>query len=109
MARDLILLSILILSGVHTINTKFLSDFSQCGKRESTLKAVSMLFRYGDRAPAVPYPLDPYRDYPWPGGYEALSQRGAEQLHTSGLIKSVRYSSLLSTNCGSEIKIFIKF
>ncbi|CAD7084874.1 unnamed protein product [Hermetia illucens] len=49
-----------------------------------------MLFRYGDRAPAVPYPLDPYRDYPWPGGYEALSQRGAEQLHTSGLIKSVR-------------------
>ncbi|CAD7084876.1 unnamed protein product [Hermetia illucens] len=100
--RNLILLGVLILSGVCSTSGRSLSSYSQCGKGQSTLKAVSMLFRHGDRAPGMAYPLDPYRDYPWPGGYEALSPRGAEQLHASGFIKSSRYSSLLSANCDSE-------
>ncbi|CAD7084870.1 unnamed protein product [Hermetia illucens] len=94
--RALILVGIFMLCYV---NGAFSSGYSQCGKGESTLKAVSMLFRHGDRSPAVPYPLDPYRNYPWPGGYGALSPKGAEQLFTSGLAKSTRYSSLLSVNC----------
>ncbi|CAD7084869.1 unnamed protein product [Hermetia illucens] len=97
--RNLILLSVLILSGAGSIGARFTSGYSQCGKGKSTLKAVSMLFRHGDRTPTLAYPLDPYRDYPWPGGFEALSEKGAQQLHTSGIIKSARYSSLFSTNC----------
>ncbi|CAD7084875.1 unnamed protein product [Hermetia illucens] len=61
-----------------------------------------MLFRHGDRAPVLTYPMDPHREYPWPGGYEALSQRGADQLYTSGFIKSTRYSSLFPSNCDSK-------
>ncbi|CAD7084877.1 unnamed protein product [Hermetia illucens] len=100
--RDLVLLSILILSGVDTNGAKSLSVYSQCGKGESTLKAVSMLFRHGDRAPTLPYRFDPYREYPWPGGYGALSQKGAEQLYASGFIKSIRYSSLISADCDTK-------
>ncbi|CAD7084865.1 unnamed protein product [Hermetia illucens] len=90
--QNLILLGILILSGGNNIR----------GTSGSTLKAVSMLFRHGDRAPAVSYPLDPYHDYPWPGGYEALSPRGYRELYGSGLIKSTRYSSLFAIDCDRD-------
>ncbi|CAD7084867.1 unnamed protein product [Hermetia illucens] len=90
--RNLILLGILILNGVDNIS----------GTSESTLKAVSMLFRHGDRSPGMSYPLDPYHDYPWPGGYGALSPRGYRELYGSGLIKSTRYSSLLSIHCDTD-------
>lgn len=82
------------------------------------------------------YPLDPYRDYPWPGGYGALSevwtllnslkclhlawapirfvsfiifQRGSEEMYGSGLIKSTRYSSLLSIDCDSDATCTVDF
>ncbi|CAD7084864.1 unnamed protein product [Hermetia illucens] len=90
--RNLMLFGLLILSGVDDIS----------GTTGSTLKAVSMLFRHGDRSPTMSYPLDPYHDYPWPGGYGALSPRGFNELFGSGLIKSTRYSSLLSINCDTD-------
>lgn len=41
--RNLILLSVLILSGAGSIGARFTSGYSQCGKGKSTLKAVSMV------------------------------------------------------------------
>ncbi|CAD7084879.1 unnamed protein product [Hermetia illucens] len=107
--RDLILFGILILSRVDDISAKFPSGCPRCGKGESTLKAVAMLFRHGDRSPTMSYPLDPYRDYPWPGGYGALSERGSEEMYGSGLIKSTRYSSLLSIDCDSDAACTVDF
>lgn len=41
---------------------------------EAPLLPISQqLTRHGDRAPVQSYPLDPYKDFPWPGGYGALS------------------------------------
>ena len=37
---------------------------------------VHLLFRHGDRTPIAAYPTDPYKDYPWPGGWGQLTLRG---------------------------------
>ncbi|XP_037912180.1 lysosomal acid phosphatase-like [Hermetia illucens] len=71
-----------------------------CGK--PALKAVSMLTRHGDRSPLMTYPLDPYLNYSWPGGQGSLSPIGAQQLYHSGVIKSLRYSSLLNRSCHNK-------
>ncbi|XP_037912432.1 lysosomal acid phosphatase-like [Hermetia illucens] len=72
---------------------------SKCISATSSLMAVSMLTRHGDRAPERGYPLDPYAEYEWLGGYGALSPKGVRELYLSGLIKSQRYASLLSPTC----------
>lgn len=71
-----------------------------CINAQSTLRAVSMLTRHGDRSPAEDYPTDPYAGYKWPGGPGALSPKGVRELFRSGLIKASRYSPLFAENCG---------
>ena len=41
------------------------------------LKQVHLLFRHGDRTPIAAYPTDPWKDFPWPGGWGQLTSRHA--------------------------------
>lgn len=56
------------------------------------------LHRHGDRTPTQSYPTDPYVNYPWPGGYGALSRKGARQLYNVGRHLRLKYKSLLPTD-----------
>lgn len=56
------------------------------------------LHRHGDRSPQKSYLNDPYKDYPWPGGFGALSPKGALQLYNLGKHLRMRYGRLLPPN-----------
>lgn len=85
---------------------------------QSTLRMVTVLFRHGARSPATTYPTDPHREYPWIGGYEALTvvssskrikdsyrnyrlfltQQGTEQMFELGQHLRSRYGALNPSN-----------
>ncbi|EDS35521.1 lysosomal acid phosphatase [Culex quinquefasciatus] len=65
---------------------------------QSTLRMVTVLFRHGARSPATTYPTDPHRDYPWFGGYQAMTVQGTEQMFELGQHLRSRYGALIPSN-----------
>lgn len=53
------------------------------------------IHRHGDRSPQKSYLKDPHKDYPWSGGFGALSPKGALQMYNLGKHLRVRYEQLL--------------
>ncbi|XP_014226772.1 lysosomal acid phosphatase-like [Trichogramma pretiosum] len=52
--------------------------------RDPALRKVFVVFRHGDRTPTETYPNDPHINYPWPGGWGALTKLGMRQLYKLG-------------------------
>lgn len=52
------------------------------------------MHRHGERFPRLTYATDPYKDFDWPGGLGALSQKGAADLYQLGLNLETRYKSM---------------
>ena len=66
------------------------------------LEQVHLLFRHGDRTPIAAYPTDPWRDYPWPGGWGQLTKRGINRHFQLGQWLRQRYEGFLSTEYSRE-------
>ena len=48
------------------------SEASISLSRTQSLRMAIILFRHGDRSPISTYRTDPYKNYPWIGGFLAL-------------------------------------
>lgn len=66
------------------------------------LEQVHLLFRHGDRTPIAAYPNDPWKDYPWPGGWGQLTKRGINRHFQLGVWLRQRYEGFLSTEYSRE-------
>ncbi|KAM9307680.1 prostatic acid phosphatase-like [Gastrophryne carolinensis] len=71
-------------------------------KVESKLKLAIVLFRHGDRSPAVTFPNDRYKESSWPEGFGQLTQLGKEQQFELGKYLRKRYSEFLSETYKTE-------
>ena len=65
----------------------------------SSLKAVAVLHRHGDRTPIATYPNDPWGNITyWPDGWGQLTISGKKRLYDLGQYVRTRYSNFLSDN-----------
>ncbi|XP_044741781.1 lysosomal acid phosphatase-like [Chrysoperla carnea] len=87
-----ILISILLLF-LCTSSFEFESDTST-----ANIQFISVIFRHGDRTPTETYPNDPYKDYPWPDGWGALTKMGKNQLYVAGQRLRTGYRHLIKDN-----------
>ncbi|XP_022921280.1 venom acid phosphatase Acph-1 [Onthophagus taurus] len=62
---------------------------------ESSMKSLHILFRHGERSPSKSYPLDPHKDYSWPGGWNQLTNRGKLEMYDCGVNIRKNYSLFL--------------
>jgi len=68
----------------------------------SGLRQVHLLFRHGDRTPISAFPTDPWKDYPWPGGWGQLTSRGMKRHFQLGQWLRQRYDGFLSSEYSRE-------
>uniref|UniRef100_A0A8D8AXB9 Testicular acid phosphatase homolog n=2 Tax=Culex pipiens TaxID=7175 RepID=A0A8D8AXB9_CULPI len=71
------------------------SEASISLSRTQSLRMAIVLFRHGDRSPISTYQTDPYRNYPWIGGFLALQPKGIAQMYDLGRSLRERYGFLL--------------
>ncbi|CAF0934881.1 unnamed protein product [Rotaria sordida] len=90
---------------IFTFVFVFVSEI-ECVKQSATLVGTHIIYRHGDRAPAVVYPTSTSDPFFWPNGLGQLTPRGQLQHIRLGQYLGERYSELLnSTYVASEVKL----